>query len=208
MPEIDAEASKAKRAAKPAPSVPPRSGGWTGYGIAAAALGALAVASAVLVGALWLGHRTDAAERDYQSRVMQAATQWTGVLINMNAANVDASLGQLRDGTVGELNAEFDSSIAPYREVVKTLRSRTTGQVDSVSIEALHNKLEPLPGQRPPSPATLPPELIDRTDTVLVVATSVSENVDKKPVTVRWNLRLGVSDVDGTLMISRLESVK
>ena len=60
----------------------------------------------------------------------------------------------------------------------------------------------------PPSPPSLPPDLVDRTDTVLVVATSVSENVDKKPVTVNWNLRLGVSDVDGTLLISRLESLR
>jgi hypothetical protein len=50
--------------------------------------------------------------------------------------------------------------------------------------------------------------LADRTDTVLVVATSVSENAGAKPTTVRWNLRLGVSDVDGKPMISRLESVR
>ena len=47
-----------------------------------------------------------------------------------------------------------------------------------------------------------------RTDTVLLVATSVSENVGGKPTTVRWNLRLGVSEVDGKPMISRLESVR
>ena len=47
-----------------------------------------------------------------------------------------------------------------------------------------------------------------RTDTVLVVATSVSQNAAAKPTTVRWNLRLGVSDVDGKLMISRLESLR
>jgi hypothetical protein len=45
-------------------------------------------------------------------------------------------------------------------------------------------------------------------DTVLVVATSVSENAGGKPTTVRWNLRLGVSDVAGKPMISRLESVR
>ena len=42
----------------------------------------------------------------------------------------------------------------------------------------------------------------------MVVATSVSENAGTKPTTVRWNLRLGVSDVDGKLMISRLESLR
>jgi len=43
---------------------------------------------------------------------------------------------------------------------------------------------------------------------VLVVATSVSQNAGTTPTTVRWNLRLGVSEVDGKLMISRLESIR
>ena len=126
----------------------------------------------------------------------------------MNAANVESTLVQLREKTVGELNTEFNSAVAPYRDVIKTLRTRSNGQVQSVSIEALHNNLPPQPGQRPATPPTLPQELVDRTDSVLVVATSVSENAEKKPVTVNWILRLGVSDVDGSLLISRLESVR
>ena len=43
----------------------------------------------------------------------------------------------------------------------------------------------------------------------MVVATSVSENVGgAEPQTVRWNLRLDVSDVDGKLLISRLEPIR
>jgi hypothetical protein len=42
----------------------------------------------------------------------------------------------------------------------------------------------------------------------MVVATSISDNIDGKPQTVRWNLRLDVSDVDGKLLISRLEQVR
>ena len=44
---------------------------------------------------------------------------------------------------------------------------------------------------------------------VLVVATSVSENAGGgEPQTVRWTLRLGVSEVDGKLLISRLEPIR
>ncbi len=51
--------------------------------------------------------------------------------------------------------------------------------------------------------------MTSRTDTVMVVATSISENAGNgKPQIVHWNLRLAVSDVDGNLMISRLESIK
>lgn len=42
----------------------------------------------------------------------------------------------------------------------------------------------------------------------MVVATSVSENVGGQPKTVRWNLLLDVSDVDGRLLISRLVSMR
>jgi hypothetical protein len=48
-----------------------------------------------------------------------------------------------------------------------------------------------------------------RTDTVMVVATSISQNAgDAKPQTVHWTLRLDVSDVDGKLLISRLEPIR
>ena len=36
----------------------------------------------------------------------------------------------------------------------------------------------------------------------------VSQNVGGRPQTVRWNLRLDVSDVDGRLLVSRLESMR
>lgn len=180
----------------------------SGFGVASAVLAIVSIAAAVLIAVLWSGHRSAAADRDYQARAMQAAAQWTGILINMNADNVEGAMAQLRDGTVGDLNTGFETSIAPYRDVVKTLRSKTTGQVESVAIEVTHQNLENQPGQRPPAPATLPAELAARTDTVLVVATSVSENVGGEPTTVRWNLRLGVSDVDGVAKVSRLESLR
>ena len=185
-----------------------RSGVWTGYGIGSAVLGLIAVAAVALIAVMGLDHRAAAAERTHQSEVIQAAAEWTSVLINMNADNVEAAMVTLRDRTVGELNSGFEGSIAPYRDVVKTLRSRTEGQIESVSLEAVHNKLPPLPGQRPVAPSGLQPGLVERTDTVLVVATSVSENAGAQPTTVRWNLRLGVSEVDGRLMISRLESLR
>jgi len=47
-----------------------------------------------------------------------------------------------------------------------------------------------------------------RTDNVLVVATSVSQNVGAKPLTVHWTLRLAISDVAGKLLVSRLETIR
>lgn len=181
---------------------------FSAYGIASAALGLVCVVAVVLGTLIWSGHRNATDERAYQTRVMSAAADWTGVLINMNVDNVDASLQKLHDGTVGQLNSDFEAAITPYREVVRTLKARTTGQIDSVSFELVHHDLDVQAGQRSQPPAALPPELARRTDTVLVIATSVSENAGDKPATVRWNLRLGVSDVDGKLMISRLESLR
>jgi hypothetical protein len=180
------------------------------FRIGSAVLGAICVAALVLIGVLWSAHHSAEADRTRQARVLAAAADWTGVLINMNSGNVQASLERLRDGTVGELNSGFEASIAPFRKVVETLNSRTTGQVQSVSIEVFHRDPDATPGQRPEGPQSLPADLTARTDTVLVVASSVSENTGTKsaPTTVRWNLRLGVSDIDGALKISRLESLR
>ncbi|UQX10868.1 hypothetical protein [Candidatus Mycobacterium methanotrophicum] len=181
----------------------------SGYGVASAALGALSVAAIALAAVIWLAHRSDVAERSYQSQAMRAAVDWTGVLINMNASNVAASLQRLHDGTVGELNADFDSAMQPYQQVVQRLHSTSHGQVEAVALEAVRHDLDSQPGAPRPAPAEqLPTSVASRTDTVIVVATSVSENAGGKPQTVHWNLRLAVSDVDGKPMISRLESVR
>jgi hypothetical protein len=176
---------------------------FSAYGVASAVLGALSVAAIALGLLIWLVHHSDVDERRYHSRVMQLAVDWTGVLINMNTDNVDTSLQRLHDGTVGELNGDFDSAIAPYRQVVQRLQSRSTGRIEAVAIEAARHDPDIQRGAQ-----QLPPEVATRTDTVMVVATSVSQNVGGTPQTVHWNLRLGVSDVDGKLLISRLESMR
>jgi hypothetical protein len=182
---------------------------FTGLGIGSTVLGVLAVAAIVLGALIWTQHRSDVDELHYRTRVMQAAADWTSVLVNMNKDNVEANLHQLHEGTVGQLNADFDATVEPYRKLVQTLQARTTGQIDSVAVESLHHA-KPGPSGAPPTPQQ--PELsasASRTDTVMVVATSVSENGGAaKPQTVRWTLRLDVSDVDGKLLISRLEPIR
>jgi hypothetical protein len=184
---------------------------FSGFGIASAALGLLAVAAIVLGVMVWSGHRADADERRYQSDVLKVAADWTTVLVNMNKDDVDTSLQKLHDGTVGELNNEFESAVEPYKKVVQTLQSRTRGQIDSVAIESVYHRPQTLPNGSPaPSPTPPPPlgDLVKRTDTVLVVATSINENIGGKPQTLRWHLRLDVSDVEGKLLISRLEPLQ
>lgn len=191
-------------------ATPEDSGGpiFSAYGIASAVLGALSVAAIALGLMIWSTHRGDIDERRYHSRVLQAAVDWTEVLINMNAENVNASLQRLHDGTVGELNADFDSAVQPYQQVVQRLKSKSSGRIEAVAIETVHHDLDAQPGTHRPAPEQLPDSLAARTDNVMVVATSVSENVGGKPQIVHWNLRLGVSDVDGKLMVSRLESIR
>jgi len=179
-----------------------------GYGIASAVVGVIAIAAVVLAALIWTQHRDDADELRYRARAMAAAADWTSVLINMNKDTVDASLTKLHEGTVGQLNADFDASMKPYRELVQKLQSRTTGQVDSVAVEFVHHAQAGQGGQPPPAASDLS-EFASRTDTVMVVATSISENAGSdKPQTVRWTLRLDVSDIDDKLMISRLEPIR
>ncbi len=181
----------------------------TGFGFASAVAGLIAVVAVVLGVMVWSGHRSEAGEREYQTRVLRTAVDWTNTLININKDSVEAGMQKLREGTVGQLNADFDAAVAPYRDLVQRLQTRTTGQIDSVAIESLYHP-PPGPDGRPmPAPKADLAGMVSRTDTVLVVATSVSENAGSdKPQTVRWTLRLDVSDVDGTLMISRLEPIR
>jgi len=179
-----------------------------GHAIGSAVVGVIAVAAIVLAALIWTQHRNDADELRYRTSAMQAAADWTSVLINMNKDTVDASLAQLHEGTVGQLNADFDAAVTPYRELVQKLQSRTTGQVDSVAVEYVHHEQHGQQGRPPPAAPELS-AFSSRTDTVMVVATSISENAGSdKPQTVRWTLRLDVADIDGKPMISRLEPIR
>jgi hypothetical protein len=183
-------------------------GMFSNYGIASTILALLSVAAVALGVIIWSAHRDDVAERSYLTRVMQTAADWTGVLINMNAGNIDASLQRLHDGTVGELNADFDAAVQPYRQVVEKLQSQSAGQIEAVAVDTVHHDLDTRPGVARPVITTKLPPLATRTDSVMLVATSVSENAGAKPQTVHWNLRLDVSNVDGKLMISGLASIR
>jgi hypothetical protein len=193
-------------------SDPESDGGvFSHYGVASTVLGVLSVAAVVLSVFIWSGHRDQLAERGHLSRAMQTAAEWTNVLINMNSGNVAASLQRLHDGTVGELNTDFDAAVQPYRAVVEKLQSKSIGRIDAVAIETVHRDLDSQrEGAGPPREivTTKLPPFASRTDSVMLVATSVSENVGAKPQTVHWSLRLDVSDVEGKLMISGLASIR
>lgn len=179
---------------------------FSGYGIGSAVLGVIAVVAVVAATVFLLNHRADMQDREHKTKVLQAAADWASVLINMNAGNVTSSVQKLHDGTVGKLNADFEATVTPFTQLVQKLQSQTSGQIDSVAIESLHH---PAPGQE--DKPDVPPELAavaSSTDEVLVVATSVSQNAGAKPAVVRWNLRLAVSDVQGKLLISKLETLR
>lgn len=196
--------------AGPDSSGPEPAGGavFSSYGIASTFLGVLSVAAVVLGVLIWSAHRDNVGERAYLTRVMRAAAEWTDVLINMNAGNLDASLQRLHDKTVGELNTDFDAALKPYRQVVEKLQTRSTGRVEAVAIDTVHRDPDAQPGVDRPVVTTKLPPFATRTDSVMLVATSVSENAGAKPQTVHWSLRLDVSDVEGDLMISGLESIR
>ena len=101
-------------------------------GTTACCVGTVASGCAAFGYVIWSSHRDEVGERVYLTRVMQTAAEWTGVLINMNTDNVKESLQRLHDGTVGQLNADFDSSIQPYQQVVERLQSRSRGEVEAV----------------------------------------------------------------------------
>ncbi|MGV0625713.1 hypothetical protein [Mycolicibacter minnesotensis] len=176
---------------------------FSGFGLASVGVGVVAVAALVFSLITWNMHREDVNERGYRSQVLQTAASWTSVLINLNAENVERGMARLRDKTVGELNTEFDAALAPYRDVVQRIQSRSTGRIEAVAIETEQRNLDDPSVGGPESSSKL-----GRTDPVMVIATSIAENVGGRPQTVHWALHLDVTDVDGDLMISQLRSIR
>lgn len=184
---------------------PKPSGGplFSAYGWASTLLGLVSVAAIVFGLITWSMHRDDVDERAYRSRVLQTAASWTSVLINLNAENVEKGMQRLHDKTVGPLNNEFEAAVQPYREVVQRIKSRSTGRIEAVAIESLHGDAD-----ADTDSAAEQQSVGGRTDSVMVIATSIVENVGGKPQTVHWALQLDVSDVDDQLLISRLRSIR
>lgn len=179
------------------------------YGVASAVLALLSVAAVAAGVVTWSARHHETDGRAYRNRALHAAANWTGVLVNLNAGNLDAGMAQLRGKTVGQFNVEFDSAMQPYRAVIQKIKSRSTGRVESVTFEPVYHDLGIPPGaESAPPPLPPPPPGAARSDTVMVVATSVVENPGGKPEIVRWNLQQVVSDVGGTLFISGLRSLR
>jgi hypothetical protein len=189
------------------PDVANDDGLLSGFGIASTALGLICVAAVVLTSLIWSSHREEKEELAYKAECVQTAVNWAGVLINLNKDNIDSSVQKLHEGTVGELNTELDKVIAPLVSVVKTAQSKTTGQINAVAVESVYHDLGRQPGGPPPADPTLG-GLASRTDTVLIIATLVSENAGGKRPPISLNLRISVSEVNGQQLVSRLVFVR
>jgi hypothetical protein len=179
---------------------------FSGFGIASAALGLLCVAALVLMSLVWSAHRDQTTELEYKTRVVQTAVNWAGVLINMNKDNIDTSVEKLHDDTVGQLNTDLDSRLAPLTEIVKNVQLKTTGRIDAVALESVYRDVSHQPGTPGPDPTL--GGLASRTDTVLVIATKVAETKGGPLPQSSLNLRIGVSEVGGRLLVSNLEILR
>lgn len=176
------------------------------YGIGSAVLGLLSIAAIVLGVIVWSGHRDHTDERAYENRVMGTAGTWATVLINLNPGNLDAGMQRLREKTTGQLNAEFDSVIAPYRERAQKLAGRNTGRLESLAIEEVHQEGDAAAGTQSTAPRKS--TVGSRTDTVTAVAISIVEIPNEKPRGLRLIVQLDVSNVDGKLLISQLRPIR
>ncbi len=177
--------------------------------IVSAAFGVVSLAAAVLAGAMWSAHAREQHTLKNQINAVQAAVHWTGAMINLNSGNLDTGLEQLRDDTAGDLKNSFDASMVPFRDALRMLRPHSHGHLKSVSIEHLHRDLGGPADVAPPDPPGNPPAAhAPPSATVLIVATSVGDDAHGTPETIEWNLRIGVTDVDGRSLVSQVEAIR
>lgn len=181
---------------------------FSGYGIASTILVAASVALVVMGACVWSAHRADVSERRYEARIMISAAEWTRTLISTTGGDLDANFRHLRERTTGALNADFDAKLQPYRELLHK-HVHSVGRIEAVAIEPPQSRSENDAATResaPPAPA--PPSQATRTDTVMVIAASVSQDGSPKPQRRPWNLLLDVSNVGGKPLISRMVAVE
>ena len=188
------------------PAEQDRRGVFSGFGVASAVLAVLCVAAVVLTSLIWSAHRDQQEELDYKARVVQTAVNWAGVLINMNKDNIETSVQKLHDETVGQLNSDLDSRLAGLTAIVKNVELKTTGRIDAVALESVYRDVDRQPGAPAPDPTL--GGLASRTDTVLIIATKVAETKGGPLPQSSLNLRIGVSDVGGQLLVSALDILR
>jgi hypothetical protein len=169
-----------------------------GHAAATAVLAAVAVVAVVVTAVMWSTQRDERNDLSTQARVTRAAADWAEVLINLTDENGNAGVQKLRDNTTGDLRAQFDAVLQRYRDEVRTLSLPINGQINSVALESIHERVTAKPNAPPTQGG----------DTVLVVGTTQGKDSGGTAHTIRWYLRIGVTDVSGKLLISSLERIQ
>jgi hypothetical protein len=159
-----------------------------GFAVGTAVFAVVAVVAVVTTASMWSHNRQVRDELTDQGRLLRAASEWAAVLVNPSDANGTAAVDKLRDNTTGELRTNFTTVIQPYLDAMRPLTAPVTGEIDSVSLESVH-----------------PPAVPQAPDTVLVVATTNGAEPQAPRQTVRWYLRIGVTNSSGRLLVSSLE---
>ncbi|MEU9805750.1 hypothetical protein [Mycobacterium sp. NPDC050853] len=144
------------------------------------------------------GHRGQVTSDRYDSRVLGTAVSWVNTLINMNKGNVGPSVQALQDGAAGRLSDELGATIAGFVQLARTLDTDAVGEIDSVAIERA--------GPHDDADVGLPSA--ERTDRVMVVATSVTRAANAPAKVNPWYLRLAVSKVGDQLLVTDLRVIQ
>lgn len=174
------------------------------YGVLSAVLGAITVVALVLSILIGVGHRSQVARDRYDARVLDTAVTWVNTLINMKKSNLDASVQTLQDGTAGQFSDHLGEMIAGAVKLARTVDADAAGEIDSVAIERTEREAQarPIPDEDTGLPS------VERTDRVMVVATSVTRDANASPKVNQWHLRLAVSKVGDQLLITGLELLR
>jgi hypothetical protein len=166
-----------------------------------AVLGVIAVVALVFSILVSTGHRGQVTSDRYDSRVLDTAVSWVNTLINMDKGNVGPSVQALQDGAAGRLSDELGETIAGFVQLARTLDTDAVGEIDSVAIERGSKT-----GPHDDADVGLPSA--ERTDRVMVVATSVTRAANAPAKVNPWYLRLAVSKVGDQLLVTDLRVIQ
>lgn len=152
--------------------------------------GVAAIALLTVVGALvvWLtvvNHRIDQ-DRHRDNMFLAAGRQSAILLTTMDHDSVDSDVQRVLDSSVGGFHDQFQQQLGPFVDVIKQLKSRTSGTVTEAAVESVAGDT-----------AQVLVAVTVRTTTAAV------PEEDSKP----WRMRIGLRKVGGVAKINKVEFV-
>lgn len=159
---------------------------WPPKRVAAIAGAAMIVALGAVAG--WLGLQLQHAQQttDQRAEYLQAARQGAVNLTTIDWQQVDGDVKRIVDNATGTFYDDFSKRSQPFIDVVKQVKSKTTGTVTMAGLESMSG---------------------DQAQALVAVTVETTNTGAPQPTTKAWRMRIDVQKVGNDVKVANVEFV-